>query len=236
MSIDELLHQAESDAWRPQAVLQRFFELSRPIGDASRGGEALRLHDAAAFFSLFESLRHLGCAELNETLLIVLDDFAQLEPRSYDELYLWCIVELSRSDIRYVEQFWPMVLALDVRYRGAAWQRPKEVSLIEQPYRLIELVFYYYVLYTLPLERGGNCTVPLLARCVERILDRLSSSQRELMQQTLRDLAKATRHGDDEDRRHSTEISDASGLLQKYRARPAPLALPQGSVNNERAG
>jgi hypothetical protein len=231
VSIEELLRQAERGDLRPQvnpqaiiiqlgrvdqerlrspvvrALLQRFFELARPIGDASRGGGAeLRLQDAGPFFYLVESLQRLGCSELEETLLILLDDFAQLEPRSYDELYLWSIVQLSRSNPVHVDRFWPMVLTLDMRYRSAPWQRPAAVSVAEQPYRLTELLSYYYFLYT--VEPKGVRTTPLLADCVQRVWDRVSNDQREFLAQTLRDLAKSERR---------PEISDASGLLQKLR-------------------
>ena len=38
--------------------------------------------DAGPFFYLVETLTRLGCAELEGTLLILLDEFAQLEERS----------------------------------------------------------------------------------------------------------------------------------------------------------
>jgi hypothetical protein len=231
VSIEELLRQAESGDLRPQvnplavvsrlrsvpddeprspvvrALLRRFFQLARPIGDASRdSGPHLRLSDAGPFFYLVESLQRLNCAEVLDTMLVLLDDFSQLEPRSYDELYLWCIVQLSRSDSRHVAQFWPMVLTLDLRYRSEAWQRSPGVSLVEQPYRLTELLFYYYVLYTLARGRNGKRTVPSLARRVQRLGDRVSETQRELMAETLNNLAKAERRPD---------FGDALGLLQK---------------------
>jgi hypothetical protein len=253
-SIEELLRQAENGDMRPQvnpqaiigmvdtvvdrqvrsavvqALLPRFTALARPIGDASRdAGLELRLQDAGPFFYLVESLQRLGCAELQDTLLILLDEFAQLEPRSYDELYLWSIVHLSRTDPRHVETFWPMVFALDQRHRAAAWKRPAGVPIVEQPYRLTELLFYYYVLYTLHrrqesglsdaarefLERyssyrrpDGILSIQSLAACVARIEERLSPSQHELVTRTLRELYESERR---------PEFSDACGLLRKPR-------------------
>jgi hypothetical protein len=70
-------------------LLQRFTELARPIGDASRGARPeLRLSDAGRFFYLVEALQRSGCRQVEETLLVLLDEFAQLEERSYDELYI----------------------------------------------------------------------------------------------------------------------------------------------------
>lgn len=134
-----------------EAVLrQRFFELSRPIADASQSDASdMRLGDAGRFFYLIESLQRLGYAAIEETLLIILDEFLQLEPSAYNELYLWSIVQLSRHDRRHVENFWPMAIALDQRYRAAAWDRPVGCKAVDLPYRFTELLFYFYTLYTL---------------------------------------------------------------------------------------
>src|SRR5262245_10146826 len=108
------LHEAERGDLRPQfnpnsvgnwqplpgergelekALLDRFLELARPIADASRGaGPKARLQDAGRFFYLVEALKRLAPDRLQETLRVLLDEFSQLEERSYDELYLWAIV------------------------------------------------------------------------------------------------------------------------------------------------
>jgi hypothetical protein len=208
--LDDLLRQAESGDLRPQVnrraiigtldtvrsaalspvvgtLLRRFTALARPIGDASRGtGPELRLQDAGPYFYLVESLQRLGCAEVEQTLLILLDEFAQLEPQSYDELYLWSIVHLSRSDQRHIETFWPMVFALDVRHRAAEWKRPAGVPITEQPYHLTELVFYHYFLYTIDPRWSGAAVS--LARCLLRIEPQLSRAEYDLVMQTMHDL------------------------------------------------
>jgi len=221
-------HVAEKAAAR-QLLLRRFFELSRPIGDASKGrDESLRLSDAGRFFNLVDTLKHLGCEQIDETLLVLLDDFAQLDERSYDEVYLWSIVHLSRKDVQHVETFWPMVVALDLRYRGAAWNRPKGVGCPEQPYRLAELLFYYFHLYTLnrtpthavyDARRGWLYPEPLPQREIERpsldkallrIASTLVGEGRVLLLDTLEALAKAERR---------PGFGDARGMLVREFAR-----------------
>ncbi|MGE3808648.1 MAG: hypothetical protein AB7K24_28615 [Gemmataceae bacterium] len=187
----------------------RFFQLARPIADASQGSIAdMRLSDAGRFFYLVETLERMGYQKLEETLLMILDEFQQLEPGSYNELYLWSIVELSRTDTKYVHAFWPMVLALDERYRGADWQRAPGVHPVDQPYRLCELVFYYFVISTLhildprledgerqpdphaaawePGERRRR--YPSLGTCLMRLWPGLPVGQREIVGNTLRAL------------------------------------------------
>jgi hypothetical protein len=232
-SLEEWLREAESGDLRPQvnpqaivgrigaiaadpsrspvvrALLQRFFTLARPIGDSSRGiRPELRLQDAGPFFYLVESLTRLGRSELEESLLILLDEFAQLEERSYDELYLWSIVHLSRTDPRHVDTFWPMAAALDLRFRSAAWQRPAAVSLVEAPYRLTELLFYYYYIYTLQHGPNRKRRTASLAMCVQRLVEHLSAEQRAFVRPTLRELAQTE---------EQPAFSDASGLLLKPR-------------------
>lgn len=132
---------------------QRFLEFSRPIADASRGvTPGMRLSDAGQFFYLIEALQRLGYTQLDDALLMLLDEFLELEPSAYNELHLWSIVQLSRNDRRHIDTFWPMVIALDQRYRSEAWIRPAGTAIVEQPYRLTELLFYLYVLYTLHQE------------------------------------------------------------------------------------
>src|SRR5262245_15890274 len=61
-------------------LLDRFLQLSRPIADArARGGPGVRLSDSGSFFYLVEALQRLHCAELEQTLCVLLDEFAQLE-------------------------------------------------------------------------------------------------------------------------------------------------------------
>ena len=232
-SLEEWLRQAENGDLRPQvnpqaivgrvgaiaadparppvvrALLQRFFTLARPIGDASRGiRPELRLQDAGPFFYLVESLTRLGRSELEESLLILLDQFAELEERSYDELYLWSIVHLSRNDGRHVDTFWPLAVALDLRFRSAPWQRPTGVRLVETPYRFTELLFYFYVLYTLQRGPSGDRRTMSLAICVQQMLGSLSPARRDFVEQTLRGLAETENHPD---------FGDACGLLMKPR-------------------
>lgn len=232
-SLEDWLHEAESGDLRPQVnpqaivrnvravdeqmrspvvrvLLQRFLALARPIGDASRGPRPdLRLQDAGPFFYLVETLARLDCSEMEATLLILLDDFAQMEPRSYDELYLWSLVQLCRTDPRHVDTFWPMVVALDVRYRSSEWKRPAGVPLNEQPYRLTELLLYYYLVYTRQRGQERRRLSESLAECVRRTARRLSPVHYDFLVQTLRELYRVQKHPD---------LSDACGLLLKPRA------------------
>src|SRR5262249_38213940 len=95
-----------------------------------------------------ETLNRLHYLRVNETLLIILDEFLNLDERSYDELYLWCLVQVSRTEPQHIATLWPQVASLDLRYRNSAWQRAAGVRVYEQPYRLTDLLFYYYVLYS----------------------------------------------------------------------------------------
>jgi hypothetical protein len=176
-------------------LFQRFFQLARPIADASTGpGPDMRLQDAGRFFYLVEALRRVSSDQVEETLLMILDDFRQLEPRCYDELYLWSIVQLSRMHRRHVMTFWPLVLTLDLRYRSAPWSRPRGRSLVDLPYRLCELLFYYYFKYTLQQRRGPNHRraerqYPTLGSLLEQLAGELSEEQVQLACATLRELS-----------------------------------------------
>jgi hypothetical protein len=207
-------------------LIDRFLQLARPIGDASAGGgPELRLQDAGPFFYLIEALKRLHFPDLEQTLCILLDEFAALDERSYDELYLWCLVELARTDVRHVETYWPQVLTLDLHYRSALWTRPAGTHLVEQPYRLTDLVFWYYAIYT-PRKyhyaygaREAVVTLaeslPSLGSRLERIAVGLSDDQAELACRALRELAAVEPH--------RTVFSDALGLLTARRRRkPAP--------------
>jgi hypothetical protein len=215
-------------------LLDRLLQLSRPIADASTGPHPdMRLSDAASFFYLLETLKRLDCRRLEETLGILLDEFLQLEERSYDELYLWCLVELSRTRSAHVRTYWPQVFSLDLLHRSAAWQRPKGVALVDQPYRLTDLLFYYYVLGTLHLQvpptdfmgrpRVRQGYVPLtLARCLASIAGELTEAQLELVRRALKELALL------EKRRPA--FGDALGLLsQPERLQREQQRLEQGS-------
>src|SRR5262249_31859898 len=172
-------------------LIDRLFQLARPIADAStwdglairptRPAGETRLQDAGRFFYLVETLIRLGYPRLDEMLLLVLDEFSLLTERSYDELFLWCIVQLSRTDIRHARLFWPQALALDLRYRLARWRRPPGTRLFDLPYRLTDLIFYYYVIYTLHGRdpRTGN-PIPSLGRCLGSFAKGLARPEREL--------------------------------------------------------
>jgi hypothetical protein len=199
----------ERNGFDPDSVLRflqnRFFELSRPIADAcSEPGLDMRLGDAGRFFYLVETLQGMGHEGLDGMLRVFLDEFSQLEQRSYDELYLWCIVELSRRSAENVAMFWPMALTLDLRFRAKPWQRPADAALVDQPYRLTELVMYYYVLYTIsqPTQRRRY---PSLARCLRRVLPCLSDGEKRLLKETLEDLARQEK---------KPAFGDANGLLR----------------------
>jgi hypothetical protein len=138
----------------------------------------------------------------------VLDEFAQLTEKSYDEVFLWSIVQLSRTDMRFVKSFWPQVIALDLRYRSAPWKRPAGTRLYEQPYRLMDLVFYFYVIYTLHginrFGRGGNFST--LALCLAQIAGAWSEPEKKLVITALQEL-----RGEDPDR---IAYGDALGYLK----------------------
>jgi hypothetical protein len=202
-------------------LLNHFFALSRPIADACREpGLDMQLSDPAHFLSIVDALEVLGYDGIEQTLLMFLDEFSQLEQRSYDELYLWSIVELSRRNLDYVDSFWPQALTLDLRFRAASWQR-RTAAVFEQPYRLTELVMFYYVVFThdpepdpdLPMEGEGDAEgngtpprrgYPPLATCLGRIVSQLSEEQGGLLRESLRELARQERH---------PAFGDALGLL-----------------------
>ena len=158
-----------------------------------------------------ETLQLIGAdpQRVEQTLLMILDDFARLDQRSYDELYLWSIVHLGRQNPRHVDTFSPMALALDFRYRSAPWQRERGVPVVDQPYRLCELVCYYYVLYTVKREpRTGDRPYPSLTSCLLRIWKELSGDQQALLGDTLRGLLRSERR---------PAFGDAYGYLFKPR-------------------
>ncbi len=202
-------------------LIDRFLDLARPIADSHAGaGPGSRLQDAGRFFYLIETLRRLGFTRLEETLCVLLDEFAQLDERSYDELYLWCIVELSRSDPKYVDTYWPQVLSLDARYRSEPWTRPAGVPLVEQPYRFTELLFYYYALYTITPHTGMTAQpglvrveAPSLGGRLKRVEPRLSDEQVEVARLALDELYAADPR---------PVFDDARGLLNRRRPRRAP--------------
>jgi hypothetical protein len=197
-------------------LFDRFLDLARPIADGrTASGPEARLQDAGRFFYLIEALKRLGCARLPEILCVLLDEFAQLDERSYDELYLWCLVELSRTDSAHAATYWPQVMALDVRYRGEPWQRPKGVPLVERPYRMTELLFYYYVLYTRTpflvyrpeLRRLGTYRAGSLWDQLKGLAPALRAEQAEITRQALRALSASEPSRPD--------FGDALGLLNR---------------------
>lgn len=202
---EELAHQAEIGDLRPQVnplsvlrespenlrgvervLLDRLFHFSRPIANAAETSGNTRISDVGQFFYLIETLRRAG-SPVDDTLLVILDDFLELTERSYDELYLWSIVELSRRAPRNVEVLWPAAVALDQRFRFAAWERPPGSTLIDRPYRLCELVFYYYAVSILHLKRREP-RLPSLGRCLRRIRELLTPEQVQLVGDTLRQM------------------------------------------------
>jgi hypothetical protein len=205
-------------------LLNRFFALARPIANAfHEPGLHMKLGDIQAFLDLIDALQGADYPRIDETLLVFLDEFGQLEQRSYDELYLWCIVYLSRANPEHVETFWPLVLTLDRRFRAEPWSRPNHGALTELPYRMIELVMFYYVEITLQpeprteeeaaqrLEDGVTASwprYPSLATCLRRIFRQLDEERVELLLDTLRELARQERR---------PAFGDAHGLLQKVR-------------------
>jgi len=185
-------------------LLNGLFAQARPIADACREpGLDMAVSDPAPFFAGIAALETLGYDGIEPTLLMFLDEFCQLEQRSYDELYLWSIVELSRRNLDHVDAFWPLALTLDLRFRAANWQRPTG-TLLEQPYRLTELVMYHYVLATRPpafdldaLPDEANSPAPRryppLATCLRRFYRQLTEVQAALLLDTLRELARQER-------------------------------------------
>src|SRR4051794_28557638 len=82
----------------------RLFEMSRPIADAfHEPGLDMQVGNPDRFFETVQALDRLGYGGVEQSLLVLLDEFAQLEQRSYDELYLWSIIELSRRNGDQVE-------------------------------------------------------------------------------------------------------------------------------------
>lgn len=192
-------------------VLGTCFEYSRPIADAARAPRSdMRLLDAAAFFEGARIFALYDAVRLEETLLLLLDDFCRLDEHSYNQMYLWCLVQLARMNPVHVGAFWPLVLDLDLRYRAEPWQRPDGVDLVDQPYRLTELLFYFYVINTLQrtaTEEGATQTqrpYASLASSLAALQRHLSDAQWELMIDTLRELARTQRR---------PEFGDACGLL-----------------------
>jgi hypothetical protein len=200
-------------------LLNRFLPLAKPIADGrSHPRPDMRLDDAGPFFYLVETLERIGGTRLHETLLMFLDEFAQLEQRSYDQLFLWSIVQLSRSEPRSIETFWPLAVALDLRYRPEPWARPVGTTPFEQPYRFIELLFTTYVKYTLQrwLDPGEapprvKRRYPSLLTCLKRVTPLLPDDQREVLFDTLREMA---RHELTKERK-TVAFSDALSYLQK---------------------
>ncbi len=202
-------------------LLDRFLQLRRPIANASAGGgPAMRLHDAGSFFYLVEALQRLGCPELEDTLCVLLDEFTQLDTHAYDELYLWSIVQLSRTGAQHAQTYWPLVLALDLQHRAAPWQRPAGVHPVEQPYRLTELLFYYYAIYTLRKPSTADYVdsrqrtwipAPSLWEQLEPLTPTLREDQLRLAREALRDLKRAERG--------RAVFGDAAGLLARWSGR-----------------
>jgi hypothetical protein len=187
-------------------LLDRFSQLHRPIADASRAaGPEARLSDIGSFLYLVETLRRLNYPNVEEMLCILLDDFSPHEERSYDELYLWCVVELSRVDGKYVRRFWPEVFGLDANFRGGDWRRDPECHLIDQPYRLTDLVFYYYEINTrAPRQHGGRR--PSVGSHLSALWRDLNADQQATVRRSAQDLRGLSP-------KHTVDFGDALGLL-----------------------
>ncbi|MFN3730534.1 MAG: hypothetical protein ACK4XJ_12635 [Fimbriimonadaceae bacterium] len=186
-------------------LVDGLFRLARPIPDPRDPSRApAPLQDAGQFFYLFELLRRCHPEGWQDTVRVLLDDFCRLDEQAYQDVFLWGIVELSRFDVRHVEMFWPMVLDLDLTYRAAPWPRPAGVRLTEQPYRMLELLFYFYVLYT--RSRGAGRFLSL-GTCLLRVAERWSAEQLDLARQVLVDLFQQS---------HRPIYRDAYGLLRRF--------------------
>ncbi|MBY0524706.1 MAG: hypothetical protein K2R98_14980 [Gemmataceae bacterium] len=190
-------------------LLDKLFSRARPIADACAESRSdMRLSDMGQFLLAAEAFGVFNHQRLHDTLLTVLDEFAVLDRHAYHEQHLWSIVYLSRLDLQHVETFWPLAIALDLRYRPAPWKRSANVAIVDQPYRFTELLFYYYAINTLQrLPRsGGLRRYRSLAACVNRLQRNLSGDEQALMIQTLRDLASTEKR---------PVFGDAAGLLLK---------------------
>ena len=197
-------------------LLDRFSQLRRPIADASRGVEpAMRLSDIGSFLYLIETLRRLQYPNLEEMLGILLDEFSPYEERSYDELSLWCIVQLSRTHDKYVRRFWPEVFRLDVNFRNADWRPNPDCHLIDQPYRLTDLVLYYYEIYTRGIyiqvvgqPWNNRKAFPSVGNWLEVLWPELAPEQREIARRAAQAMRIASPN-------HSIYSGDTLALLAK---------------------
>ena len=186
-------------------LLDKLHLYARPIADG-RSSTGMRLQDPGTFFFTIEIFERLDRQRTEDTLLMVLDEFSGLEPSAYDELYLWSILHLSRSEPRHAATFWPLVLALDLRYRPEPWQRPTGTAIVDRPYRLTELLFYFYVLYTLHRRADGERRYPSLVSCLRRFVDELSNDAHDLVLDVLDELARTQKR---------PAFGDAFGLLRR---------------------
>jgi hypothetical protein len=196
------------DSRHIEELIGYFCQYSRPIADAFQEPRPdMRLLSSGFFFETISVFELHGPEHLEPSLLMLLDEFSRLDQHSYNELYLWCIIQLSRMDPLHAAAFWPLVFDLDLRYRAASWRRSIGVSLVDQPYRLTELVFYFYVINTLQrTAHNGERPYPSLARCLLGLDAHLTAEQRGLVLDTLNQLAQ-------EERR--PEFGDAAGLLMR---------------------
>lgn len=189
-------------------LLDRLTQLHRPIADASLGVDpALRLSDIGSFLYLIETLRRLAYPNVEDMLCILLDAFSPYEDRSYDELYLWCVVELSRTDGKYVQRFWPEVFRLDANFRSGDWQRSSDLQLVDQPYRLTDLLLYYYEVYTRSPRRQWE-RHPSVGNWLERLWPELDAEQRATVRRAARDLRTLSRD-------HAIRSGDTLALLDR---------------------
>ena len=189
-------------------LLDKLHLYARPIADARANSRAdMRLQDPGTFFFTIETFERFDRQRTEETLRTVLDEFIGLDPSAYDELYLWSILHLSRMEPGHVAVFWPLAIALDLRYRSQPWERPPGIAMADQPYRLTELLFYFYVLYTLHREPGdGNRRYPSLVSCLRRFVEELPDDAHGLVLEVLEGLARAHRR---------PAFGDALGVLRR---------------------
>ena len=189
-------------------LLDKLHLYARPIADArTESRAARRLQDPGTFFFTIEIFERFDRQRTEETLLMVLDEFSGLESSAYDELYLWSILHLSRTQPHHAANFWPLVLALDLRYRSEPWQRPPDAAIVDQPYRLTELLFYFYVLYTLHRQaRDGSRRYPSLVSCLQRSAPDLPDDAFGLVLEVLEGLRAPQKR---------PAFSDALGLLRR---------------------
>lgn len=236
--LDDLKFQAECGDLRPQfnprsvalshflathrkeiepILVDRFFQLSRPIADSSKGERPENcLGDIGAFFSLLDALKRIPFEGLPDLLRVLLDGFCALEANAYDELYLWCITQLSRTNLEFVKLYWPLALQLDAIHRAEPWTRPHGEKPFAQPYAFSELLFYYYALHPFQVRQRrprnylDDVLTVSLGECMQQLAPSLSPAQAAIAKRSLEMLR---RYG------NRPGFSDALGMFNRHAPR-----------------